>query len=136
MLCTTEPDADTDEMEPLAGLPRSFGSISCESLEGLRRIEGRLISFALRSLRMLLLSLTDVVCLCDFLGLSRGMRLLLGVLGLLFGLLGWLDGLEDAGGPCDGEGAERDASDSGCDTQSSDRESSQACDAIAAVADW
>jgi hypothetical protein len=117
VLCTTEFEvaAETDRLE----YPRRSSALtSWESFEGSRRELGMLTSFRLLSLSMLLLSFEELV---GFLvpRLRRGIRL-----PLAFPFGGFVVFLVVSS---EATWAGGDASDGGCETQSSDKESSQAC---------
>lgn len=109
---------DEAETERLVTRPRSVGLISCESFEGERsEAIGMLMSFWLRSLKILLLS-----CVAEGIFLlplpKRG--ILLPLDRNLEGVVPFLVAL-----PADSPGG-GDASDPGWETQSSERESSHA----------
>jgi hypothetical protein len=105
-----------------------LGLSSCDSLDGVRRDKAANRSLMLRSPRTLLLPLLPLLaelsmaCCWNFLvwGLRRG--ILLGVFGF---------GGSFGSGEGEGAASAKDASDPGCDTQSSDRESNQACPMVA-----
>src|SRR6266699_4197428 len=111
----TEPAVEV-ETDRLACRPRPGTLISCDNLDGERR-DPRILRFALRSLSMLLESPSDVLLAPS---LRRGIRFefALNLGGAVAGLLDL-----DIGSV----GADSEASDPGCDSQSSLRESSHAC---------